>query len=90
MSDIVSVTSQGQMSIPAKIRRELNIDRKKVEVRRQDNGFFVEPIVDILSLKGSLKTNKKPLSNKELDEVVAQAVAEEYKEKMKKMGIKIK
>ena len=54
-----SFTSQGQISIPAKLRRELNIDRKKVEIRRQDNGLFIEPIVDVLSQKGSLKHKAK-------------------------------
>ena len=38
---------------------------------------------NLLHLKGSLKTNKKPLSNKELDEVVALAVVEEYARKLK-------
>lgn len=59
MSNIVSVTAQGQISIPARLRRELNIDRKKVEVSREENRIIIEPIIDLLSLKGSLKHKAK-------------------------------
>ena len=68
MSNIVSVTAQGQISIPVKLRRELNIDRKKVEIRREANGLFIEPIADILSLKGSLKHKAKKAMN--IDQII--------------------
>jgi len=82
MTYTVSITSQGQISIPAKIRRQLGLNNtKRVLVSTQDNKVIVEPIVDLLELKGSLKTNKKPLSDKKLDELIAQAVADDYAKK---------
>ena len=44
-----------------------------------------EPVKDLLELASSLKTTKKPLSNDKLQEVVAQAFADEYAEKLKRM-----
>lgn len=82
----VSITSQGQMSVPAKIRRELGLDKETKAVVSVENGkMVVEPVKDFLELIGSLKTDKKSLTNEELDEVVAQAVADDYAEKLKRM-----
>lgn len=80
----VSITSQGQISIPAKLRRKFKLDKSgKVIISEESDKLILEPVEDFLSLKGSLKSNKKPLSNKELDEIVAEAVAEEYAQKLK-------
>ena len=79
-------TSQGQISVPAKLRQKLNLSKgRQVIITEEKGGFFVEPVKDLLELKGSLKTNKKPLSNKQLHEVVAQAVADEYAKKLKRL-----
>lgn len=79
---IVSITSQGQISIPAKIRKELGLNTKKKALVSTDHGkMIVEPVKDLLELKGSLKTNKKPLTPRDLHEFVAQAMAEEYAKK---------
>lgn len=89
MTYTVSITSQGQISIPAAIRRQLGLDKKKQAIVTVEAGkMVVKPIKDFLELAGSLKTNKKPLTNKELHEVVAQAVADNYAKKLKRMGIK--
>lgn len=86
MTYTVSITSQGQISIPAKLRRELGLEKtKKAVVSKEGDKLIVEPIKDLLELGGSLKTNKRPLSNKELHEVVAKAMAEEYAKKLKRM-----
>lgn len=86
MTYTVSITSQGQISIPIDIRRALGLDKmQKALVSVENKKMIVEPVPDILSLRGSVKTNKKPLSNKELDDVIGQAVAEEYAEKLKRM-----
>lgn len=83
MSYIVSITSQGQISIPAKLRRQLGFDKsKRAFVSEQDGKIVVESIKDLLDLKGSLKTNKKPLTDRKLHEFVEQAAADEYAEKM--------
>lgn len=82
----VTITSQGQISIPVKFRRELGLDKtKKAFVSEEKGKLIIEPVKDFLELGGSLRTHKKPLSNRELDEVVATAVAEDYGAKMKTM-----
>ena len=84
MTYLVSITSQGQISIPVRFRRELELEKtKRAFISKEDNKLIVEPVKNLVELGGSLKTNKKPLSNKELDEVVALAVAEEYARKLK-------
>lgn len=86
MTYLVSITSQGQISIPAKIRRELGLSKNsKAIVSKEKGRVVIEPIKDLLSMKGSLKSNKKPLSNDELHSVVAQAVADEYAKTLKRM-----
>lgn len=84
MSYTVSITSQGQISIPAKIRRQFSLDKtKKALVSVENNKIVVEPVKDFLELQGSLKTNKKPLSNKELHELFGTSLAQEYMSKLK-------
>lgn len=84
MTYAVSITSQGQMSIPISIRRQLGLDiSKKVLMSVVNKKIMIEPVQDILELVGSLKTTKKPLSNAELDSVVASAVAREYAQSIK-------
>ena len=81
---MVSITSQGQISIPAPLRRKLGLEKSKKALISEDNGKIVmEPVKDLLELAGSLKTNKKPLTNEELHKVVANAMAEEYAKKFK-------
>lgn len=56
---ISTVTRQGQISIPAKLRRELNIDKKKVMISRVSGKIIIEPIEDLVELAGIFKTDKK-------------------------------
>jgi AbrB family looped-hinge helix DNA binding protein len=80
MTYIVTITSQGQLSLPAKIRRELGFEKtRRALLSVKDGKVFLEPVQDILELAGSLKTTKKPLSNKELHDLFAESVAEAYK-----------
>ncbi len=61
MTFTVSITSQGQMSIPASIRRKLNLDSgKKALVTEESGHIIVKPLKDILELKGSLTSKYKP------------------------------
>lgn len=86
MTYTVSITSQGQISIPIKIRRALGLaKKKKAFVFMEDGKITVEPIKDLLELEGSLKTNKKPLTNDELHDLTAQAAADEYAQKLKRI-----
>lgn len=60
MTYIVSITSQGQISIPAKLRRKLGLEKnKKALVNEEEGKLIIEPVKDLLSLKGSLKTSVK-------------------------------
>ena len=64
MIHTVSITSQGQISIPVEIRRKLGLSKKKKALVSVYNGkMVVEPVKDFLELGGSLKTSKKaPIS----------------------------
>lgn len=85
MTYAVSITSQGQISIPVKIRRQLGLSKtSKAIVSVENDKVMIEPVRDFLAMRGSLKTNKKPLSNKELHDFLAASVAEEYAIKIKK------
>lgn len=84
MTYTVSITSQGQISIPIQLRRKLDLVKNSTAIVTEENGkVIIEPVRDILQLAGSLKTNKKPLSNKELHEHFANYAAEEYARKFK-------
>lgn len=84
MTYTVTITSQGQFSIPARIRRELGFSKtKRAIVSVKDGNLIIEPVKDLLELAGSLKTTKKPLTNEELHNFVGEAIADEYKKKNK-------
>lgn len=86
MTHLVTITSQGQISIPAQIRRDLNLDKnKKVSVSRDKNRIIIEPVVDILTLGGSLnKYAKKGLSIDEIMRLESEAGEKEAVERYKK------
>lgn len=69
MQQIVSITSQGQITIPASMRRELNIEKyKKASVRSEKGKIIIEPTVDLLNLGGLLKD--KAIKDKKINEVI--------------------
>lgn len=56
----VAITSQGQMTIPADLRRQFGLDKTpQANVYAQDAKIVVEPVPDIMSLAGVFATNKK-------------------------------
>jgi len=60
MTYTVTITSQGQITIPADIRRELGMDKRSRAIVRVDQGKMVlEPEPDILALRGIFKTKKR-------------------------------
>ncbi len=89
----VTLTSQGQITIPAKARRELGFDKtKNLIAKTEDNKLILEAEPDLMSLSGSL--HKYALKNKTIDEIIeieenaaGEAVAEKYRKQMKKLGI---
>lgn len=55
----VAITSQGQMTIPVDIRRLLGLQKGSRAVVQADGGkMVVEPVPDILSLRGIFKTKR--------------------------------
>jgi len=80
----VSITSQGQISIPAKFRREFGFDKKsKVIIRKKENNLVIEPVPDFMGLKGSLhKYAKKGISINKIirmeEKVWEEAAVERY------------
>ena len=70
----VNITSQGQISIPAKVRRKIGF-KKRAIVSVEKDRVIIRPVADFMDLMGSLKTNKRLLSNREIHELYAQGVA---------------
>lgn len=60
MTYTVSITSQGQMTIPADIRLALRLQKaSKAIVSVEAGKMVVEPEPDILALRGIFKTKKR-------------------------------
>lgn len=60
MTYTVTITSQGQMSIPVDLRRAFGLDKtRKAIVYADGDKIVVEPVKDILELRGVVKTKKK-------------------------------
>ena len=56
----VSITSQGQISIPANIRRHLGLSTTSKAIVAVENGkITIEPVKDFLEMRGSLKNARK-------------------------------
>lgn len=69
MNYLVSITSQGQISIPAPIRRELGLlTKKRALVTTDGQKVLIEPVEDIFSLEGSLA--HKALKGKTIDQII--------------------
>lgn len=60
MNYFVTITSQGQLTIPAAIRKELSLDvTRKVVIRSENNSVVIEPVRDISEFKGIFATAKR-------------------------------
>lgn len=56
----VTITSQGQMTIPVDIRRTLGLQKAgKAIVRADEEKMVVEPVPDILALRGVFQSKKR-------------------------------
>ncbi len=66
---IVSVTSQGQVTLPVKLRRALGLDKvKKAVVYRQRGKIIVEPVHSISRLAGILRNRR--MENKAIEDIM--------------------
>lgn len=79
MTYIVSITSQGQISIPANIRRELGFTKNNKAIVSVEKGkLTIEPVKDLLELGGSLKHARRvKTSPREIREAFEQYLADE-------------
>lgn len=69
MQRIVSITSQGQITLPASIRRLFNLDKyKKALVKAESSRIIVEPIEDITTLAGVLK--EKAIKKRKIADII--------------------
>ena len=69
MQQIVSITSQGQITIPASIRRSLGLNKyPKATVYLKNKKIIIEPIPDILTMGGLLK--RKAIKGKSIDKTI--------------------
>jgi len=68
MQQFVSITSQGQISIPAQMRKALGLSRyNKALIRQERNRLIIEPAPDLLALGGSL--HNIAITDKTINEV---------------------
>jgi len=64
MQQIATITSQGQITIPASMRRQMFLDKfNKAFIRTEDKKILIEPIIDLLSLGGTLANKAKKQRN---------------------------
>ena len=90
----VSITKQGQISIPAKFRKELNLNEsKKATVKLENNRLIVEPVADIAELAGVF--HRYAIKNKPIEEVIKMekkawenAVVEKYRKLQRRKSSK--
>ncbi|MEK7079322.1 MAG: hypothetical protein AAB929_04595 [Patescibacteria group bacterium] len=69
MQQIVTITDQGQITIPASMRRAMSLNLyNKALVKIENKIIMVEPIVDLLSLGGSLMNKSK--KHEDIDKII--------------------
>jgi len=84
MGTFVTITAQGQISIPARLRRALGLERfRKALVNVRDDKIIIEPVGDVVSLAGVLSQKKMKgktinMIIKEEEEGIARAIAERH------------
>ena len=87
MTYLVSITSQGQISIPAPIRRALGFERlKKAMVEVEGKKVIIRPPADVLLLEGIMRSQTKKGKTisqiiKEEKQAYSRAVVEKHQPK---------
>lgn len=78
MTYLVTITSQGQISIPAPIRRRMGLDKvRKAMVSMVDDKMVMEPVNDFMSLRGIFKSNKKHTIEEE-ERAIGKGIVDDY------------
>lgn len=76
MTYIVSVTSQGQITIPKEVREALAISTPaKIFMSVQDKQATIKPVPDFFSLYQSIKSKKRPVDWDEVEKAAGDAFA---------------
>ena len=75
-----TLTSKGQATIPAPIRRRFGIEPgQKIFFEEKNGDIVIKPHIDISELRGSLKPKVKvKYSDKRANEAIGRMFAEEY------------
>ncbi len=79
-----TVTSKGQITIPAEVRRTLGLKAgSRVDFVRVDDGVyvFVPAVGSITSLEGVIRAPSAPVTLEEMDDAVADAIVESITER---------
>lgn len=85
MQYITSVTSKGQATIPAPIRKKLGLKAKSkvaYEINEKTMEVKLKVIPDFFSLMGSLKSNIK-YNDKKADQAIGKMLAKRYLKTLK-------
>ena len=82
---LVTITSQGQITIPAHLRRKFGFNQtQKVLVKEEEGKVVVEPAPGILQLSASLaEYGRKDKSSQEIKQMEQEAIEEARTEKFK-------
>lgn len=77
MQDYVTITSQGQITIPVAFRKKFGLEKAtKAIIRADGDTVVIESIPDIRSLRGVFASNKK-FSRKEEQRAFEEAIVGE-------------
>ena len=82
---LVSITSKGQMTVPASVRQYLKLNKhRKVAVAIEPSGTVTLKIPQFSTLEsmgGSVKPLARPVSKKEIEDIITNDIAREYRAK---------
>ncbi len=78
--DVSSMTSKGQVTIPAHIRKALGLKvGDKVAFELDDNAVKLTPVLDDVTLAFGLLKSDKAVATEDIDQVAEAMIAQRYK-----------
>ena len=79
MTYLVTITSQGQISIPALFRRSLGLNKSRRAVVSLVGGkVIVEPVDDFMKLRGIFKSNRRYTVEEE-ERAIEEGIVADYR-----------
>jgi AbrB family looped-hinge helix DNA binding protein len=80
-----TITQKGQILIPKELRDKLHLKSgDRVSYSIQEEKIYIEPVISVDEAAGMFADKakgKKPLTKKEMKEIIAKAVVEKFKKK---------